>query len=489
MPQQYTIEELGARIRQRQPGSFANFTDEQIGQRVFDRNPEKFKDIITTKPTQPQLPQELQPEKLGFFGGVKEDITGRAENFIKSAERLERGEQTLPETSLQVTGHAVGGLFDIFGRGLTSVGRGIGKTASALTPDVIEDPVKEKVKQAGLKLLQTKVGQAGLSALSGGVESYDKWKSENPRAAANLEAVVNIGSLFPARAIGKAGAKPVVKGAGSLAGTLEASAAKKTTKQLDDFVRDLISPVKTKKIKEAQVARTTEKGVGPFKGSIIEPTSQEAASIEAVLKIPGIKPGQTKQQSYNIISEANEKAAKTLKQQLEANDFDYNKDELLGRLTLAKENLKRNPAITGDAEKTADKLIKEIERRVNDADTTGSDLLQVRKDYDIWVKSQKGANVFDPNKENAFTLSNREIRRTINDFLDEKAVGTPVTESLAEQRALFNALENIRPKAAIEANNAFTRTLQLVSTKLATKSKVVQAIAAAVGIGRRWQCY
>ena len=42
------------------------------------------------------------------------------------------------------------------------------------------------------KLLETELGVQAMSALSKGFDSYQKWKEENPRFAANLEASLNI---------------------------------------------------------------------------------------------------------------------------------------------------------------------------------------------------------------------------------------------------------------------------------------------------------
>jgi len=50
-------------------------------------------------------------------------------------------------------------------------------------------------------------------------------------------------------------------------------------------------------------------------------------------------------------------------------------------------------------------------------------------------------NIFDPSKENAFSIANREIRQSINDFVDTRAT-VDVKTTLREQSNLFSAMEN-----------------------------------------------
>ena len=161
----------------------------------------------------------------------------------------------------------------------------------------------------------------------------------------------------------------------------------------------------------------------------------------------------------------------------------FTRKELLSKLNNTKSVLAENPLITGDAENAANRLITKIQAMVAEKPAKGSELLQIRKDFDRWVESQKGGAIFDPAKENAISIANREIRKTINDFLDINAKDVGVKASLRKQSSLFNAMENIVPKAAQEADKAFVRSLQRVGDILGTKNRIVQGIAAVVGIG------
>jgi hypothetical protein len=67
--------------------------------------------------------------------------------------------------------------------------------------------------------------------------------------------------------------------------------------------------------------------------------------------------------------------------------------------------------------------------------------------------------------------------------LEEKAPTLGIKSSLKRQSSLFNALDTLEVKAAQEADNAIGRAMQRIGMVLGTKSKVVQAVAAAAGIG------
>lgn len=424
----------------------------------------------------PPQPQQKKPqiqkasERKGLLFGIRKDIQRRGKRFGEALTGTGRN-QMLIESILRGTGEVAGAATDILTRTL-------GASIRAITPDIIE----EKTKEVGGAFLKTPIGKKGLQALQKGVEEFEKFRQKNPRTARNLEAVFDISAFVPVGKVTQIGTKKAVRQTGILGRRLERKAIEKITRKKSKFVADLISPVRTKKVRELQVGKTTETGRGIFKRSIIEPELRDIETAKEVMKISKVNEKNTFQQNFNIIQEANEKESISLVNKLRQNDFIFNEKQLLSKLNQAKENLKLNPAIVGDAEKTADKLITEIQRRVRKAPKKGSSLLQVRKDFDEWVRQQKGVNIFDPTRENAFSLSNREIRQTINNFLEERSI-VEVQKSLQKQRSLFNALDNIRPKAAREADTAIKRLIQRASDILGIKNKAVQSIATIVGIG------
>lgn|SRR3990167_3657454 len=400
-----------------------------------------------------------------FASGVGESFQERTEKAAIEQQRAIEGKISPERATFRTLGEGAGAVGDI--------GFEILKLA---TPKFLEDLAKKGVEKIG----QTEIAQAL-------AKKYTELKEKHPEATKDFEAVFNIASIIPVakvvgvgvKQVGKVAFKTLQKGEETLArGALEA-----TAQSQQSFVRNLIRPEQTKAVKEAQVGRTTETGTGIFKKSEIEPTARELRSESSVLEVKGVSAKNTFQRNYNLIKNENVAEAKRLTEKLAQNDFAYPRKELVARLRQVKEELARNPVITGDAEKTAEKLIAEIERRINAAPSKGSELLKIRKEFDQWVENQKGGNIFDPSKENAFSVSNRAIRRSINDFLDEKAPNVEVKKSLQKQSALYDAMDNIGPKAAIEANTAMGRFFQRMDKVLGTKNKAVQILAATVGIG------
>lgn len=411
---------------------------------------------------------ETEEEKLSFVQRVGEDLQKRTKMAEEISAATLSGEQSWAEGILQIAGKVgVGGLFDLVGEGIVSAFRA--------TPDFIEKPIRN----AGTALLETKIGKAGLEAIGKGVEIYNDWKSENPRAARNLEAVVDIGLLLapikpktPARptAIGRAGERLIVSGE-------EAAKARKISS-----IEELVRPKPTTAVREAEVARTTEVGK-ILKRKEIKPSISEKAIADEVAKIPEISTSKTLQGNYNAIAEANAKLAKQLEADIVKNDFIYPKKQLVSALNEAKVRLGENPLIVGDAEKVAEKLLTKFEQIIAENEGKGSGILKARKEFDAWVKSQKGTNIFDPKNENALSIALREIRQTANNFLDANAKNVAVKESLKRQSNLFRAMENITPKAADEASNAVLRAWQRVAQVLSVKSGIVQSLALVAGLG------
>ena len=409
-------------------------------------------------------------------GGLISDIKQANDTRAMNVANVVDSKQNIGSKVLQVAGQAAGFATDIAGAGIKA-------GVKAITPD----PIEQGAKKLGLEILQSSLGRKALTAIGQGVEKYQEFKNQYPETAKNIESVVNIASLLPVGGGAKAGIGAELKTGTNIleksAGVLKKSAIATTEADKNSFVRDLVSPIATKAVKEAQVARTTETGIGIFKKSVVKPTAQELSAEKAVLKaVPEIAANKTYQQNYNLIKSANTQEAVRLEQTIKENNFIIPKKEIKSRLLEAGKNLKESPTITGDAEKTANKLLAKANQLVDQNDGTGSGILKARKEYDAWVQSQR-PNAFDAKAENAFTLANREIRQSFNTILDEKAPNLKVKDSLKSQSALYTAMENVVPKAAQEANSAFGRLLQSASKVLGTKNKVVQGIAAGVGIG------
>lgn len=443
------------------------------GVSVVPQNSISFDEFSNGKPVSVAKP-ETEPEKLGFVQRVGEDLRKRQTVLEEISDAVSRGETSFAEGVLQTAGKVgVGGVFDLLGESLVSIARGI----DVVTPEFIKKPIKELFKAPGTIFLNTKIGQEATDALSKGLDSYSKFAEKNPSTARTVESVVNIALLF-APVKGKAPARQTVIGKGAV--VLEKKAIAQVERQQVSSIDDLIRPAETKAVKEAGVLRTTETGI--FKTKQVELSASEKAISKEVQKIPGVGKG-TLQNNFDIINKEVIKKAQQLEKDIAKNDFNFPKQEFIAELNRAVQRLERNPTIVGDAQKTAMKLVAEMKRRVGEASGKGSSLLKVRKDFDKWLKSQKGTNIFDPKNENALSIALREIRQTTNNFLEAGAKDVGVKESLKSQSTLFRALENIRPKAAIEGANIAIRAWQNVLRVLPFRGEFNQVMAVLLGVG------
>lgn len=130
---------------------------------------------------------QLQP---GFLSRVGEDLKKRGSSIAQTFKDTVSGKINPLDTGIQTVGAVAGGVNDIIGEGIKS---GV---------NALPQGVKDTARSIGVDILQTQVGQAGLSAIKQGLEKYNQWKEQNPVGAKNLESVLNIASLFP---VGKGG--------------------------------------------------------------------------------------------------------------------------------------------------------------------------------------------------------------------------------------------------------------------------------------------
>jgi hypothetical protein len=164
-----------------------------------------------------------QPSK-GAFQRLGESYDRRAGMAQDAADAYQRGEQSLPETALQITGKGVAGFAnDVVGEGVAAGFRAL--------PDAIEQPIRDTASNVANYIVDSPAGGLGKSAIA----KYGAFAEENPRAARNLEAVANIG--------GYVSALTPIKGQ-SVAARVDNAATGAVTKagQLASAAKEAISP-------------------------------------------------------------------------------------------------------------------------------------------------------------------------------------------------------------------------------------------------------
>lgn len=423
---------------------------------------------------------DAEEDKLNFAERMGNDLKKRFEMAKEITAAVDNGEQTTAEGMLQIVGKVgAGSVMDFLGEAIVSAGRGL----SAITPDIIEQPLKDGAVAAGHMFLNTDIGHKGLMAAKQGMEAWSEFKNENPRAARNIEAVVDIAFLAaPIKAkptIAAAPAKPTVLG--KAAESLEKKAAVQTAVKRQNYIDDLIKPEETKAIRIEQVARTEETGV--LKTKVVEPTAAEKLMADEVSKIPAVNNAKTIQGNFNAISDEVAREAEALKTALATKDVPFPRKEFNAKLNEAMKRLQEHPLLVGDAQKTAERIVEKMSQITNGKKSTAANLLEARKELDAWIRSQKGPNIFDPKQENALSIAIREIRNTTNDFIESKAPTIGVKDSLKKQSTLLRAMDNIKPKAESEGRNIITRAYRNVHRVLPFRTEFTQFMATLTGIG------
>src|SRR3990167_46480 len=389
------------------------------------------------------------------------------------------------------------GATDIQGGGLLGGVRAglrtVGGVAKATFAPITEAPgIKQGIELAGKgvqKLSETAPIKAAGEAISPLTEKLMGLAQKYPETAKDVEDIVNIAIVGGGKAVSEPLAGATGKTLIKTGKAVEKGAMESLETKQGEFIRKLVRPEQTKAVKEAQVARTTEVGVGPLKRSVIAPTPQELRMEEAVKGVKGIAEKNTFQRNYNFVKSANRQEAENLVSQLEQVETQVGKDrgfftpnEFNSYMNSVKKELADNPLLVGDAEKTASKILDKFSSLVKEEGHTPRGLLSARKKLDAWMESQKGPNIFDPKTESAVSIALRGIRQGGNTFLASKVPDVAVIKSLEKQTALYNTLDNLAPKAAREADTAIGRAFQRMGDAVGIRNETVRNIAAATGI-------
>ncbi len=186
------------------------------------------------------------------------------------------------------------------------------------------------------------------------------------------------------------------------------------------------------------------------------------AMKESVAQVPGLVDNKgnligTHLQSVNTIHEAIGTTAQDLRSQLRASKVSFTPQEFNKYLTQVKSELSDNPSIVGDAEKSASKIISKFKSLVATHGYTPEGLLDARQGLDTWISSQKGGAVFNPTTENAISIALRGVRQGGNTFLSDLVPDVAVKQMLAHQTNLYDAIDNIAPKALKEGGSLLER--------------------------------
>lgn len=233
-------------IRQQYP-QYQDLSDQALADALHskfysDMDKNEYYQKINLAPAQPEAPEQAQPEQPqqpeqepGFFGRLAEDVQRRGGMAREIKAATDAGEQSKAEEVLQMAGKVGAGFVgDVTGN--------VMEAADDLTGNVVSGGAKWAAKQVGK--LPSIGGGTLADHLPGEVamlaEKYGDFQEENPRAARNLEAIVNLGAfLYPAAKSGEKVIKGGKAAAGKIARNAKLNMEKLNSEQLRKMGSDL----------------------------------------------------------------------------------------------------------------------------------------------------------------------------------------------------------------------------------------------------------
>lgn len=375
----------------------------------------------------------------------------------------------------------IGGVGEFAGQ--SALQRGVGATATAFNaiPSVIGSQLPKPIREGASKVGEGVGGVfKGFTDAIGSIPQLQQWTVAHPDAYKALTSTLDTlssggqiaGNILGADQGAKIAQTAITKApdvASTIANKVSDVSAKGDAlvsklnpikpKTGDAFIKDLVTPkMSTKDMTSAiKTGKVSESSGLLGERDVTGAVPKFDAIQESVKKVPGLSNKNTLLENNNAIHDEIGKVAENLKTQLSKEKTFFSPNEFKGFMDSVKTSLSENPMITGDAEATGQKIINKFNSLIKEKGYTPSGLLEARKNLDRWMSSQKGSSVFDPKTENAVSIALRAIRQGGNDFIASKAPNTAVKDLLSHQSNLYNAIENIAPKAGKEGLNGLQR--------------------------------
>ncbi len=436
------------------------------------------------KPFKLEGAQDAPKAEPSFGQRVKDDFSKRASGDI--GKQLASGEISAPSAALQTVEQGGGFMGDVAGEAI--------KSGLSHVPEVVKQPVAQKAKQAAQYVAGTDVGKVGIAKTKQAAQAWEEFSKKHPEAAADIGGLPNLLNLIPATKLaGAAGGMAAAvgeKAAPALASAGEA-AVKSGTKDIAErkantFI-DLVSPRETKKVSEANVGKTVEKGLLRQQEVVPDKFMQDTA--HTVSQVPGINPNRSFQYNYNKIAAENKAEATKLRSALEAANVTVPLEKIGQATENVKKGLAKQTFLVGDAKRVSDKMLMEAGSLLQKNGNTAAGLLKTRQEFDVWAKGQMSGDPFsDSNKARGASL--KAVRDSLNNLIIDAVPDAKVKQSLTKQFHLYNALDNIKSKAAREGKNVLSRGLQRAEDIIPTSHPFLRhtlgaplGLAASVPIG------
>lgn len=392
---------------------------------------------------QSTVPQQgRMSDAISDVGGTAQRFIGRVgERVSKVGQILEagKGDSSIRgqlQKGYQIAGQAAGAVADAGGALLE------GGALLALSPEQ-----EQQVSEQGKALLATPGGQMAMQALQSGMETWEEFKMNNPDLAANLEATVNLASLFP---IG-AGARAVERGGAAVMEGVERAAP-----VVRDIARAGTNAVIDNAVPAAKAAADAAGDVAGkvVRGNAITEAGRVEQGTEAARRVLQGKPEDLEQgiRALNTIDTADIKTYKDLGARMDERVSQRAKDvdailesdttlrrpaELINRIEVKDRKGKVVSTTYNEPVRDAIKELSEYYTKTNDAagiermrvlnDKFEADGLTTKEVNDLARTHGQDLNAFNANGELASGLSKQaaeNTRKGLKDVVRTRSKGT-----------------------------------------------------------------
>lgn len=215
-------------------------------------------------------------------------------------------------------------------------------------------------------------------------------------------------------------------------------------------------------------------------------TDREWVAIEEVSRLIDewkINKGMTEVKKRQVIEKEIENISKELVEDLKMSDAKLTKDEMKWLFNELSEGILENPVLWNN-KSSVDQLLKQLDKKLTKNDYFPEDILQLRKDLDSLVRKFKAETVFDPNIENAFTVTLRDFRQWLNNKVSELVPDANVRKQLDRQSGLFEVNKTLQDRFAWQGWSFVKKTLQSIENfTWIPRTEIVELITALWLIG------
>lgn len=374
-----------------------------------------------------------------------------------------------------------------------AVGDILAETVKAGYKTLTPEATQQKLAEGVTSILQTPTGQAGLSKLGEGLESYNKWKAENPDGAQAIENVINVAGLFGGKAAEEIAVPLAKKGAENTIDFAKQgieTAAKKINANFDKL--DEVA-------KKRALLSAEEKAYEAISPSTTELTPTEYKELLAKKKI--LPKTKTQPASY-VLSKEEKEIAKKYAPLLQSNDPVENSIAVMEDIARKDAEvgvfLRENNNIFNDGElkNFLTKEMKDITDITVDDDKLDAKKLQMIENFiaglpknnmeELWMNRK----AFDQYIEKAFSGSptltkelKKGLRNGVQDFIAARTPEGVYKQSMKDMRQLFDIEDVVSTRAVKERGDSG---IQKWIKDNPTKVKLIGGGAGLIGVGGLW---